>query len=83
MGKNSMARQLQAHLDEHAAYGGHDGHGGAQKPKDKQKSKTLPLVNPNPTTLFRENSNRVPVAGPATGAGAMGGPVGTGTIGGR
>jgi hypothetical protein len=81
MGKNrdTMASKLQAHVRESAQYGGHDGKGGLQVPKDRHVSK--PMKNPSPTdAIFRVDENKIPQTGPATGAGMLGGPIGTGSL---
>jgi hypothetical protein len=79
MGKNGMPNDLQELVAEHARYGGHDGKGGLQRPTDRHVSK--PMSKPSASdTLLSEDKNKVPPTGPATGAGQMGGPVGTGSL---
>jgi hypothetical protein len=78
MAKNGM-ETVHAHVAEHAAYGGHDGKGGLQRPTER---KSKPAKKPSPVGQ-EMIGNGIPVTGPATGAGMLGGPVGTGSIGGK
>jgi hypothetical protein len=66
------ADNLQNHVNQCAAYGGHDGKGGHQKPRGKVSQATM-----NPTNQSAR-VNSVPVTGPATGNGPMSGPLGSG-----
>jgi hypothetical protein len=73
-GANGM-EHIDPHVKQAAAYGGHDAHGGHQKPRGPKPSKGL--VNPSPTgTMLRENV--MPPTGPASGNVPLTGPMGSG-----
>ena len=95
MARNGM-ENIRSHVAEHAAYGGHDGNGGLQRPKFRsnslrtgQQSSTKATNDGNAKKKMALPANvptahnKAPVTGPATGAGMLGGPIGTGSIGGK
>lgn len=65
------AENLQAHVNEAAAYGGHDGQGGHQKRRGNV-SQSAPI---NQGTM---RSNMMPQTGPATAGKVLTGPMGSG-----
>lgn len=70
MAKNGM-EGIRAHVAEHAAYGGHDGKGGRQKPTPAPKLKSAGQPSQEGPEML---GNHVPQTGPATNAGRLGGP---------